>query len=158
MKKLFLVLFLCLVLTGCSEAQTSANNQSQTTKTATATLPSYTEMVQQTTATPTEQKTTVQRTTARKTTAATTMSVLEQNMSIVAAAESAYQSGSDYWDSVQPNYQPLDKNLVYYVSGGKSYHSTQHCVALLKSKNIMHTTLESAIKFGLNPCSKCVGD
>lgn len=85
-------------------------------------------------------------------------SVLEENIEIQSAAESAYHAGQDYWDSVQPNYQPVDKNCVYWVEKGYAYHSNQYCVALLNSKNIQHGSLEEAKKLGHDhPCSKCVG-
>lgn len=85
--------------------------------------------------------------------------VREQNERIAAAAYEAYENGEDYWDSVEPNIQELDENKVYWVPNGKSYHSTDECVALLKSKEICSGTLDEAIEEGKDdPCSKCVGD
>lgn len=84
--------------------------------------------------------------------------VLEENIEIQSAAESAYHAGQDYWDSVKPNYQPVDNNCVYWVEKGYAYHSTQYCVALLNSKNIQHGSLDQAKQLGHDhPCSKCVG-
>ena len=86
-------------------------------------------------------------------------SVLEENRQIAADAFDAYQDGEDYWDAVRPNLQPLDPNSVYYVPKGKSYHSTDECVALLNSNTIINGTLEEACLAGKSdPCSKCVGD
>lgn len=86
-------------------------------------------------------------------------SVREQNLAIAERAAEEYEAGADYWDAVEPNYQPLDENCVYWVPKGKSYHSTKDCVALLRSKTILHGTLKEAFAAGKNdPCSKCVGD
>lgn len=85
--------------------------------------------------------------------------VRERNMEIAARAAEAYrEGGADYWDAVEPNYQPLDEDLVYWVKSGYAYHSTRDCVALLRSKDIQSGTLLQAMASGHDhPCSKCVG-
>jgi len=90
---------------------------------------------------------------------APTKSVLERNREIQSEAEDAYRNGEDYWSSVKPNYQPVDKNCVYWVKDGYAYHSARDCVALLRSKEILHGTLQEAFRTGHDhPCSKCVGN
>ena len=85
-------------------------------------------------------------------------SIREQNIAIAEKAAEEYANGADYWEAVKPNYQPLDESCVYWVPKGKSYHSTQDCVALLRSKTILHGTLKEAFAAGKDdPCSKCVG-
>lgn len=50
----------------------------------------------------------------------------------------------------------LSLSCVYYVPGGKSFHSVSWCYTLNKSKDIRHTDLYGAIDRGLVKCSKCV--
>lgn len=54
------------------------------------------------------------------------------------------------------NYPRLDQGCVYYVQGGKSYHSVNWCYTLSNSKNIQHSSLPFARAYQLDPCSKCV--
>lgn len=75
------------------------------------------------------------------------------------------QEGGYVWDTLSKdqqeliNYPKLDKDKVYWVSNGKSYHSIEWCYTLSKSSNIMSGTLEEALENGkADPCSKCVGD
>ena len=85
--------------------------------------------------------------------------VREQNEAIAEEANKEYKEGKDYWNSVDANIQELNANSVYWVPKGKSYHSTQDCVALLNSSQIINGTLEEAFTIGkTDPCSKCVGD
>jgi hypothetical protein len=66
-------------------------------------------------------------------------------------------SGADFWDSIPANIKPLNREKVYWTPNGKSFHSTEDCVALSRSDEIFHSTLEKAIAMGkTNPCSKCV--
>ena len=88
-----------------------------------------------------------------------TKSVREQNEEIAQKAYDKYEDGEDYWDSVEPNIQSLDEESVYWAPKGKSYQSTQDCVALLRSNTIENGTLAQAVEEGKDePCSKCVGD
>lgn len=49
----------------------------------------------------------------------------------------------------------LDKP-AYWVDGGKSYHFSQDCVSLSRSKNIRSGTLQDAINAGkTDPCNNC---
>lgn len=85
--------------------------------------------------------------------------VLWRNQNNTKQAYEKYKEGYDYWESVQPNYVLLNKNKVFWVENGKSYHSTKDCVALMKSKNIYSGSLQEAYEEGkIDPCSKCVGD
>lgn len=85
--------------------------------------------------------------------------IREENEKIAAEAYEKYKAGADYWDSVEPNIQPLDEGCVYWVPNGKSYHATSSCVALLNSETICSGDLDEAFSEGKNdPCSKCVGD
>ena len=87
------------------------------------------------------------------------LTVREQNERIAAEAYEAYLDGEDYWDAVQENLQPLETDSVYWTPGGRSYHSTPDCVALLHSTEILNGTLNEAFTAGKqDPCSKCVGD
>ena len=86
-------------------------------------------------------------------------SVREENEAIAEKAYQQYLEGEDYWDSVEPNIQPLDEGEVFWVPNGKSFHSTEDCVALLNSKTILSGSLSDAMRRGKDdPCSKCVGD
>lgn len=65
--------------------------------------------------------------------------------------------GGDYWERVPTNYTPVDESCVYWVKSGYAYHSTKDCVALKNSKEILHGTLKEAQASGHDhPCSKCI--
>lgn len=73
------------------------------------------------------------------------------------------QEGDYVWDTLTAeqqkliNYPDLDKDNVYWVSKGKSYHSIEWCYTLSKSDTILNGTLEEAFDEGKSdPCSKCV--
>lgn len=73
--------------------------------------------------------------------------------------------GGRVWDTLTKsqqalvNYPYLDVNNVYWVAGGKSYHSIDWCYTLEKSDNIQSGPLTEAIEVGKgDSCSKCVGD
>lgn len=73
--------------------------------------------------------------------------------------------GGRVWDTLTKeqqalvNYPYLDTNCVYWVAGGKSYHSIDWCYTLEKSENIQSGPLTEAIEMGkVDPCSKCVGE
>ncbi len=75
------------------------------------------------------------------------------------------QEGDYVWNTLTAkqqeliNYPDLDKNKVYWVSNGKSYHSIEWCYTLLKSENIVSGSIDKAINNGKSdPCSKCVGN
>ena len=79
--------------------------------------------------------------------------------------ELAEKEGGYVWDTLTKeqqeliNYPKFDKENVYWVSNGKSYHSIDWCYTLSKSKNIINGTLEEAIEANkMNPCSKCIGN
>lgn len=78
---------------------------------------------------------------------------------IEAAKREVEEKGGDFWDNVESDIKPLNPNRVYYVPNGKSFHSTKDCVALMRSKTILHGTLAYVMSIGKDdPCSKCVGD
>lgn len=55
-----------------------------------------------------------------------------------------------------PTPKPDIDAVVYWVSGGKVYHSTDKCPALARSTNIKAGTVEQAIAAGKkNPCKDC---
>lgn len=55
------------------------------------------------------------------------------------------------------NFPDVDYNKVYYTPSGKSYHSTDMCYTLLRSKEIRSGTFTDAILGGHGSgCSKCV--
>lgn len=85
-------------------------------------------------------------------------SVWEMNEIIAEYARWQSGNGMKYWDMVIPNIRPLCADCVYWTYGGKSYHSTDGCVALLSSGKILNGTLDEAFAYGkTDPCSKCVG-
>jgi len=68
--------------------------------------------------------------------------------------------GRRIWDTLTleqqalVNYPKFDRDCVYWVSNGKSYHSVKWCYTLNRSKNIQSGSLEEAIKAGkTDPCS-----
>lgn len=84
--------------------------------------------------------------------------IREENLQKLAEASEAAENGADFWESVESDIREVDENCVYFTPNGKSYHSTDDCVALVKSKTILSGTLEKAISQGKgDPCSKCVG-
>ena len=75
------------------------------------------------------------------------------------------QEGDYIWGTLSEeqqeliNYPKLDKDQVYWVPDGKSYHSIEWCYTLSNSDTILSGTLEDAIEKGKSDsCSKCVGD
>lgn len=72
--------------------------------------------------------------------------------------------GGMVWDTLtrkqqaMVHYPKLDIYGVYWVPKGKSYHAVDWCYTLSKSKGIQQGPLSEAIRKGLDPCSKCVGD
>lgn len=50
----------------------------------------------------------------------------------------------------------INENLVYFTEKGKSYHKSNKCSTLSRSKNILSDTLDNAINKGkTDPCDKC---
>lgn len=65
----------------------------------------------------------------------------------------SYEEGSD------STYDPAPQGgTVYWTPNGKSYHSTQNCTTLKRSKTILSGTVSEAIASGhADPCNVCVG-
>lgn len=72
--------------------------------------------------------------------------------------------GRMVWDTLtreqqaMVHYPKLDMYKVYWAPKGKSYHAVDWCYTLSKSKDIQQGPLSEAIRNGLDPCSKCVGE
>lgn len=66
---------------------------------------------------------------------------------------------SEYWEKVPANIVPVDPYCVYWTPNGKSFHSTDKCIALRKAKVIASGPMAYAFSDGhRTPCSKCVGE
>lgn len=51
--------------------------------------------------------------------------------------------------------EQMNNRICYYTPSGSSYHSTQGCPALSRSKEIYKTTVGEAKSWGLEPCDRC---
>lgn len=54
------------------------------------------------------------------------------------------------------NFPYLDKDHVFYVPEGNSYHSVEWCYTLERSETILSCSYDEALGNNLGPCSKCV--
>jgi flagellar basal body-associated protein FliL len=55
------------------------------------------------------------------------------------------------------NYPSVNRDKVYYVPNGETYHSVGWCYTLKDLKTINNCTYDVAISLDLKPCSTCVG-
>lgn len=58
---------------------------------------------------------------------------------------------------VEAENEPAQTNTYYWTPGGKSYHMSENCTTLKRSKTILSGTLDEAKGAGKNdPCNVCV--
>lgn len=72
-------------------------------------------------------------------------------------AESSQEEASQQEEPVYEEPEPIENELiVYWTPNGKSYHSTEYCRTLSRSKTILSGTIDEAIATGHgDPCNVC---